>query len=195
MFVTGNTVIDALKYTVGDIPDEFAGIKGRIMLVTAHRRESFGEPIREIFRAVGDIVAAREDVTAIIPVHKNPEAKKAAELLSGRERIILTDPLETGAFHSLMSRAYMILTDSGGIQEEATALGIPVMIARDITERPEGVDAGAAFLVGRDREKIKSTALNLLDDKNFYMKAAKVRNIYGDGKASERIADILSRLG
>lgn len=193
IFVTGNTVIDALKYTVGDMPEEFSGIKGRIMLVTAHRRESFGEPIRNIFRAVADIVDARQDVTAIIPIHRNPNAKSAAETLRGHERIILTEPMETGKFHSVMSRAYLILTDSGGIQEEAAALGVPVLVAREVTERQEGIEKGNAFLVGRDRKQIAETALRLLDDVESYKKAACASDIYGDGTACVKIADLLSR--
>ena len=192
IFVTGNTVIDALNYTVGEMPEEFSAVKGRILLVTAHRRESFGEPIRDIFRAVADIVKAREDVTAVIPVHKNPEAKKAAEMLSGQERIILTEPMDTGRFHSVMSRSYLIITDSGGIQEEAAALGVPVLVAREVTERREGIDAGNAFLVGRDRRLICDTALKLLDDGEAYKNAAKASDVYGDGTACAKIADMLS---
>lgn len=195
VFVTGNTVIDALRFTVGEMPPEFSEVKGRILLVTAHRRESFGEPIRDIFRAAADIVGERNDVTAIVPVHMNPNVREAVGEIKGVERIILTEPLDTGAFHSLMSRAYLILTDSGGIQEEAAALGVPVLVAREVTERGEGIAAGNAFLVGRDRKAIRETALKLLDDREYYRKAARVRNIYGDGHACERIADILSERG
>ena len=192
IFVTGNTVIDAMRYTVGRIPPEFEKINGRIMLVTAHRRESFGEPMLNIYRAVADIVEARPDVTAVIPVHKNPNAQAAAKTVAGRERIILTEPMETAAFHSLMSRAYLILTDSGGIQEEAAALGVPVLVAREVTERQEGIDAGNAFLVGRDRKKITDVAFRLLDDRAYYEKAARASAVYGDGHACERIADVLA---
>ena len=164
-------------------------------LVTAHRRESFGEPMLDIYRAVADIVEARPDVTAVIPVHKNTNAQAAAKTVAGRERIILTEPMETAAFHSLMSRAYLILTDSGGIQEEAAALGVPVLVAREVTERREGIDAGNAFLVGRDRKKITDVAFRLLDDRAYYEKATRTSAVYGDGHACERIADVLEGKG
>ena len=163
-----------------------------LILITAHRRENLGEPMHHMFRAIRKIVDEHNDVKAIYPIHMNPEVRKAAdEELGDCERIHIIEPLEVMDFHNFMSRSYMILTDSGGIQEEAPSLAKPVLVMRDTTERPEGVLAGTLKLVGTDETKIYESFKELLEDSKVYSSMATASNPYGDGFACKRIADIL----
>lgn len=195
IFVTGNTAIDALKTTVNhnykhnDI--DWIG-SDRLILVTAHRRENIGEPMHHMFRAIRRIVEEYNDVKVLYPIHMNPLVRQIAdEELSGCDRIRLIDPLDVMDFHNFMANSYLILTDSGGIQEEAPSLGKPVLVMRDTTERPEGLDAGTLKLVGTDENNIYNYCKLLLDNSNEYDKMSKACNPYGDGFACKRIADIL----
>ncbi|WP_281288042.1 non-hydrolyzing UDP-N-acetylglucosamine 2-epimerase [Bacillus rubiinfantis] len=195
IYVTGNTAIDALNTTVRD--DYYHEhldwtSDSRLIMITAHRRENLGEPMRNMFRAIKQIVDEYPDIKAIYPIHMNPVVREAAnEILGNCDRIRIIEPLEVLDFHNFLSRSYLILTDSGGIQEEAPSLGKPVLVMRDTTERPEGIAAGTLKLVGTDEENIYKTFKLLLDDKNEYEKMSKASNPYGDGFASMRIADIL----
>lgn len=195
IFVTGNTAIDALRLTVREeysSPITEAAAGKRIILLTAHRRESHGEALRGIFRAVRRIADEFDDVMIVYPVHPNPVVRAAAEeTLSGHERIMLTEPLDVIAFHNLMAKSFFIMTDSGGIQEEAPSLGKPVLVLRDVTERPEGVEAGTLRIVGTDEEKVYLACKNLLCNDAEYAEMSSAENPYGDGKASRRIADAL----
>ena len=195
IFVTGNTVIDALKTTVRDDysnPELDWAADSRLILLTAHRRENLGEPMHSMFRAIRRIVDETLDVKVIYPIHMNPLVRKAAdEELGNSDRIRLIEPLDVLDFHNFMSRSYLILTDSGGIQEEAPSLGKPVLVMRDTTERPEGIAAGTLKLVGTDEEVIYSEFKKLLTDKEEYEKMSKASNPYGDGFACKRIADVL----
>lgn len=192
--ITGNTVIDALKSVTKcsqEIGIELDHSK-RLILVTAHRRENFGSPIREIFQAVRTLVERNEDVQVLYPVHPNPNVQAVAHaMLSDHPRIVLCPPLDYLPFVGAMQRAYLILSDSGGVQEEAPALGKPVLVLRSETERPEAVEAGAVKLVGADYERIVEEAQNLLDDENSYQKMAQGISPYGDGHAAERITKVL----
>lgn len=196
IFVTGNTGIDALRTTVrpGYTDENLRWAEGsRLVLVTAHRRENLGTPMRDMFRAIRSIADKYQDVKVIYPVHMNPAVREVAnEELSGSDRIRLIEPLDVLDFHNYLDRAYMVLTDSGGIQEEAPSLGKPVLVMRDTTERPEGVEAGTLKLVGTSRERIFNEAARLLDDSKEYERMSAASNPYGDGYASRRIADILS---
>lgn len=195
IFVTGNTAIDALRLTVREeysSPITEAAAGKRIILLTAHRRESHGEALRRIFRAVRRIADEFDDVMIVYPVHPNPVVRAAAEeTLSGHERIMLTEPLDVIAFHNLMAKSFFIMTDSGGIQEEAPSLGKPVLVLRDVTERPEGVEAGTLRIVGTDEDKVYLACKNLLCNDAEYAEMSSAENPYGDGKASRRIADAL----
>lgn len=195
IFVTGNTAIDALRLTVKEeysSPITEAAAGKRIILLTAHRRESHGEALRGIFRAVRRIADEFDDVMIVYPVHPNPVVRAAAEeILSGHERIMLTEPLDVITFHNLMAKSRFIMTDSGGIQEEAPSLGKPVLVLRDVTERPEGVEAGTLRIVGTDEEKVYLACKNLLCNDAEYAEMSSAENPYGDGKASRRIADAL----
>ena len=197
IFVTGNTAIDALRTTVKDdyTHPELEAVKGsRLILITAHRRENLGAPMHSMFRAIRRIVDEHPDVRAIYPIHMNPVVRQAAaEELGGCGRIRIIEPLEVLDFHNFMARSYMILTDSGGIQEEAPSLGKPVLVMRDTTERPEGIAAGTLKLVGTDEDVIYENFKLLLEDRNEYEKMAKASNPYGDGHACERIADVLEK--
>ena len=209
IFVTGNTVIDALLWMVNkqsspenqrrmeDFFKEELGIpikNGRLILVTAHRRESFGEGFENICRALREVVSRNPDVNIVYPVHLNPNVREPVQRIIGStERIHLIEPLEYEPFVYLMNRSYMILTDSGGIQEEAPSLGRPVLVMREVTERPEAVEAGTAKLVGTRAERIVDEAQRLLDDPEEYRRRASVKNPYGDGRAAERIVEILSK--
>lgn len=197
IFVTGNTAIDALKTTVrADYQHpELSWAEGsRLITITAHRRENLGEPMHHMFRAIRRIMDEHPDVKAIYPIHMNPVVRKAAsEELGGCDRIHIIDPLEVLDFHNFLARSYLILTDSGGIQEEAPSLGKPVLVMRDTTERPEGIAAGTLKLVGTDEEVIYKNFKELLENKEAYEKMSKASNPYGDGHASERIADILEK--
>ena len=196
IFVTGNTVIDALKTTVRDnySHSELEWANGsRMILLTAHRRENLGKPMHRMFRAIRRIVEEFMDVKVIYPIHMNPAVRKAADdELSNNDRIHLIEPLDVLDFHNFMARSYFILTDSGGIQEEAPSLGKPVLVMRDTTERPEGIEAGTVKLVGTDEEVIYNEFKNLLTNKTEYKKMSNASNPYGDGYASERIANILT---
>ena len=196
IFVTGNTVIDALKTTVRDDysnPELDWAADSRLILLTAHRRENLGEPMHSMFRAIRRIVDETLDVKVIYPIHMNPLVRKAAdEELGNSDRIRLIEPLDVLDFHNFMSRSYLILTDSGGIQEEAPSLGKPVLVMRDTTERPEGIAAGILKLVGTDEEVIYSEFKKLLTDKEEYEKMSKASNPYGDGLACKRIADVVT---
>ncbi len=195
IYVTGNTAIDALKTTVRDDythPELEWAAGSRLILITAHRRENLGEPMHHMFRAIRRVMDEHPDVRAIYPIHMNPVVRRAAdEELSGCDRIHIIEPLEVLDCHNIMAKSYMILTDSGGIQEEAPSLGKPVLVMRDTTERPEGIAAGTLRLVGTDEEVIYDNFRRLLEDKDAYNAMAHAANPYGDGLASRRIADIL----
>lgn len=196
VFVTGNTAIDALNATLrADLTHpELDWVGGdRLILVTAHRRENLGEPMRGMFRAIRRVIAGHPGTKAVFPVHLNPEVRRVAEeILGDAPRIHLTNPLGVLDFHNFLSRSYLILTDSGGIQEEALALGKPVLVMRDTTERPEGISSGTLKLVGTDEEAIYESFSRLLDDPREYERMSRAANPYGDGHASRRIADILA---
>ena len=196
IYVTGNTAIDALKTTVrGDYTHpELSWAEGsRLILITAHRRENLGEPMQNMFRAIRRVMDEHPDVKAIYPIHMNPVVRQTAdEILGGEERIHIIEPLEVLDFHNFLARSYLILTDSGGIQEEAPSLGKPVLVMRDTTERPEGIAAGTLKLVGTDEEVIYRSFKQLLEDPAEYAKMSTASNPYGDGFACKRIADILS---
>ena len=195
IFVTGNTVIDALKTTVREDyhhPELEWAADSRLILITAHRRENLGAPMRGMFRAIRRVLEENADVKAIYPIHMNPLVREAArEVFSGCERIRLIEPLEVLDFHNFMARSYLILTDSGGIQEEAPSLGKPVLVMRDITERPEGITAGTLKLVGTDETVIYEAFTRLLRDREAYDAMANAKNPYGDGHAAERIVRII----
>ncbi len=195
IYVTGNTAIDALKTTVREDythPELEWAADSRLIVITAHRRENLGEPMHQMFRAIRRIMDENPDVKAIYPIHMNPVVRKAAEEeLGGCDRIHIIEPLDVLDFHNFLSRCYMILTDSGGVQEEAPSLGKPVLVMRDTTERPEGIAAGTLKLVGTDEETIYANFKELLDNKEAYDKMSKASNPYGDGFACKRIADIL----
>lgn len=195
IFVTGNTAIDALKTTVrADYKNEHLdwAADSRLILITAHRRENLGEPMRNMFRAIRRVMDEHKDIKAIYPIHMNPAVREKAEQeLSGCDRIRIIEPLDVLDFHNFLARSYLILTDSGGIQEEAPSLGKPVLVMRDTTERPEGIAAGTLKLVGTDEETIYNSFSKLLTDKSAYESMSKASNPYGDGHTCERIADIL----
>lgn len=197
IYITGNTAIDALKTTVRDDYThehlEWAS-DSRLIMITAHRRENLGEPMRNMFRAIKRIIDERKDIKAIYPIHMNPVVRQAAqEILGDCDRIRIIEPLEVVDFHNFLARSYLILTDSGGIQEEAPSLGKPVLVMRDTTERPEGIDAGTLKLVGTNEETIYETCILLLENQDEYDKMSKASNPYGDGFASKRIADIIEK--
>ena len=196
IYKTGNTVIDALLYIVNNKEADISHLKTdeskRLILVTAHRRENFGEPIKNICKALLVLAEKNPDIQILYPVHPNPNIKNTVyEMLGGHERIILAEPQEYAEFSTLMKKSYLILTDSGGVQEEAPSLGKPVLVLREATERPEAVEYGTVKLVGTDTEKIIAEAQKLLDDENEYKKMSEAINPYGDGKASERTVKIL----
>lgn len=196
IYVTGNTAIDALKTTVrADYTHpELEWAKGsRLILITAHRRENLGEPMQHMFRAIRRVMDEHSDVKAIYPIHMNPVVRKTANsILGGDDRIHIIEPLEVLDFHNFLSRSYLILTDSGGIQEEAPSLGKPVLVMRDTTERPEGIAAGTLKLVGTEEETIYREFSRLISDNDEYEKMSKASNPYGDGFACRRIANILA---
>lgn len=196
IWVTGNTGIDALNTTVqkGYDHPELEWAKGsRLILITAHRRENLGEPMHRMFRAIRRVMERHPDTKAIYPIHMNPKVREAAHAeLDGFDRLHIIDPLQVLDFHNFLAASYLVLTDSGGIQEEAPGLGKPVLVMRDTTERPEGVEAGTLKLVGTDERIIYREFDRLLSDKNEYLAMSQASNPYGDGRASERIADILA---
>ena len=197
IYVTGNTAIDALKTTVTDDykNPELEWAKGsKLVLLTAHRRENLGEPLRHMFKAIRKIVDEHPEVKVIYPIHMNPAVRETAnEILGDDDRIRIIEPLEVLDFHNFMAQSYMILTDSGGIQEEAPSLGKPVLVMRDTTERPEGIKAGTLKLVGTNEETIYNEFKKLLTDEEEYKKMSTASNPYGDGNACKRIADILEK--
>jgi UDP-N-acetylglucosamine 2-epimerase (non-hydrolysing) len=212
IWITGNTVVDALqivvekqnqaskqkyfeKYFSDNHNLTFEGKNQKIILVTGHRRESFGEGFKNICHAIREIAQKREDVLIVYPVHLNPNVQRPVKsILKGKANILLIEPLEYEPFIFLMNRSYLILTDSGGIQEEAPSLGKPVLVMRNATERPEGIRAGVVKLVGTDKKKIVSNTLKLMSNTVLYQKMSGVANPYGDGKAAERIVEVLERM-
>jgi UDP-N-acetylglucosamine 2-epimerase (non-hydrolysing) len=202
IFVTGNTVIDALLETVkaeySFLDPEIQTIlqqraAGRLILVTTHRRENLGEPMRQIYQALHSMLELFPDTYVIFPVHKNPQVRKVVtELLGSHPRVLLIEPMDYEPFVNLMGRSHLILTDSGGIQEEAPSLGKPVLVVRDTTERPEAVEAGTVSLVGTKYESVLKELKRLLSDRSAYQKMAMAANPYGDGQAAGRIADIIT---
>ncbi|WP_393960041.1 non-hydrolyzing UDP-N-acetylglucosamine 2-epimerase [Priestia megaterium] len=196
IFVTGNTAIDALKTTVKETYEHEVLTKlgdDRLILLTAHRRENLGEPMKNMFRAVKRIVDEYEDVQVVYPVHLNPVVRETAnDILGNDPRIHLIEPLDVIDFHNFAERAHIILTDSGGVQEEAPSLGVPVLVLRDTTERPEGIEAGTLKLAGTEEETIYTLAKELLIDEDVYKQMSQASNPYGDGLASKRICDAIS---
>lgn len=196
IFITGNTVIDAMEYTIkqnfsNELLDNLAG--KRIILVTMHRRENLGQPMTNVFKAINRLVEKFEDVHIVFPMHKNPKVRKnAEETLSDSEQVHLIEPLDVIDFQNFSNNSYMILSDSGGVQEEAPSLGVPVLVLRDTTERPEGIEAGTLKLVGTEEDKVFEEATLLLSDKEEYEKMSQASNPYGDGNASERILDAIA---
>ncbi|MCR8967470.1 non-hydrolyzing UDP-N-acetylglucosamine 2-epimerase [Streptococcus zalophi] len=197
IFVTGNTAIDALKTTISSryYHELFDWIgDDRLIMLTAHRRENQGSAMRSMFRAIKRVLNEQSDIKVIYPIHKNPQIRKTAnEVFQNDDRIKLIEPLEVIDFHNFLNKSYFILTDSGGIQEEAPSLGKPVLVMRDTTERPEGVAAGTLKLVGTNEEIIYQNFIKLLSDDNEYKKMSKASNPYGDGESSKKIVEILER--
>lgn len=195
IFVTGNTAIDALKTTVNrNYSHKYLewSSDSRMILITAHRRENLGAPMRSMFKAIKRIIDETPDVKAIYPIHMNPVVREAAkEVFGDDDRIKIIEPLEVVDFHNFIAQSHIIVTDSGGIQEEAPGLGVPVLVMRDTTERPEGIEAGTLKLVGTDEKVIYKSIKELLEDKETYQSMSQASNPYGDGTASKRIADIL----
>ncbi|MFF2458919.1 non-hydrolyzing UDP-N-acetylglucosamine 2-epimerase [Peribacillus simplex] len=193
--ITGNTAIDALKTTVRKDYEHpiLSGLNGdRLLLMTAHRRENIGKPMEEIFRSVKRLLEDHTDIQVVFPLHKNPVVREIAYRIFGEtERLHLIEPLEVLDFHNFAAHAHLILTDSGGVQEEAPSLGVPVLVLRDTTERPEGIDAGTLLLAGIEEERIYQLASDLLTNEETYKKMATASNPYGDGFASQRIVEIL----
>lgn len=195
IYITGNTAIDALKTTVRtdySHPELEWASDSRLILITAHRRENLGQPMHNMFRAIRRVMDEHSDIKAIYPIHMNPIVRQAAdEELGGCDRIHIIEPLEVLDFHNFLAKSYMLLTDSGGIQEEAPSLGKPVLVMRDTTERPEGIKAGTLKLVGTDEEVIYNNFKELLENEMTYKAMSQASNPYGDGFACKRIADIL----
>lgn len=195
IYITGNTAIDALQTTVRQDyshPELDWAAGSRLIMITAHRRENLGQPMHNMFRAIRRIIDQHPDVKAIYPIHMNPVVREAAQQVLGDcDRIHIIDPLDVLDFHNFLARSYLIITDSGGIQEEAPSLGKPVLVMRDTTERPEGIAAGTLKLVGTDEKVIYEAFKTLLEDQKAYDKMSKASNPYGDGFASKRIADVL----
>ncbi|OCA84633.1 non-hydrolyzing UDP-N-acetylglucosamine 2-epimerase [Bacillus sp. FJAT-27986] len=195
IFITGNTAIDALKTTVKESyshPILDAVGEARLVLMTAHRRENQGQPMRNMFKAIQHLTEVHQDIQVVYPVHLNPVVRElAAEILGENPRIHLIEPLDVIDFHNFASRSYLILTDSGGVQEEAPSLGVPVLVLRDTTERPEGIEAGTLKLAGTDEDVIFNMANELLSDEKSHAKMAKASNPYGDGEASRRIVEAI----
>ncbi|WP_317920891.1 non-hydrolyzing UDP-N-acetylglucosamine 2-epimerase [Tepidimicrobium xylanilyticum] len=203
IFITGNTVIDALQYAIKkdyvfNLPllNQLDYNNKKIILLTSHRRENIGKPMENIFSAINEIALKYEDVEIVFPIHLNPKVREIANrIFDGNPRVHLIEPLDYEPFTNLMAKSYLVVTDSGGLQEEAPSLGKPVLVVRRETERPEGIEAGTAKLVGTDFENIFNEMDILIRDKREYEKMANAVNPYGDGKASERIVDIILRYG
>lgn len=196
IYITGNTAIDAMKYTIRDDYDNelFNELEGkRLVLVTMHRRENIGTPMENVFHAINRLVQEFEDIAIIFPMHKNPKVRDTAlRILGDSDRVKLIEPLDVIDFHNVSSRSYLILSDSGGVQEEAPSLGVPVLVLRDTTERPEGVEAGTLRLVGTDEENVYLSAKELLTDFEKYSKMSNTSNPYGDGEACRRILESIA---
>ena len=196
IWVTGNTIVDALKKTVKNdySHPELEWCEGkRMILITAHRRENLGEPMRGIFRAIKRVIDEHDDVRAVYPVHLNPKVRDVCyEVMGGDDRIHLIEPLDVFDFHNFINAAYLVVTDSGGIQEEAPSLGKPVLVLRNTTERPEGIEKGVVRLIGTDEKSVYAELSKLIDNKNEYDKMVRIDSIYGDGFASKRIVDVLA---
>lgn len=203
IFITGNTVIDALQYAVREdytfdlqLLNDIDYQNKKVILLTSHRRENIGKPMENIFKAVNEIALKNEDVEVVFPIHLNPKVREIAnKVFHGNSRVHLIEPLDYEPFTNLMAKSYLVVTDSGGLQEEAPSLGKPVLVVRRETERPEGIEAGTAKLVGTDYENIYREIDILIKDEGEYKKMANAVNPYGDGKASERIVDILLKHG
>ena len=193
IFVTGNTAIDAMRYTVTDEYNaDILSKDKKNILITMHRRENLGESMENVFHAVNRLVAEFEDIQVIFPIHKNPAVRKlAADTLTKMDRIKIIEPLDVIDFHNIASRCYLILTDSGGVQEEAPSLGVPVLVLRDTTERPEGIVAGTLKLVGTEEDSVYKSTKELLLNMELYKKMSTAKSPYGDGYASERILDAI----
>ena len=199
LYVTGNTVIDALQTTVQtdytfkeELLNQIDYVNNKVILVTTHRRENLGDPMRNVYEAIRDIINEQEDVEVIFPMHRNPKVRNIVQdVLGHMDRVHLIEPLEYEPFANLMARTYLIMTDSGGIQEEAPSLGKPVLVLRDTTERPEAVEAGTVKLVGTDKESVYRTATELLVNETAYLAMSNAVNPYGDGLASDRIVQAL----
>src|SRR5699024_7899288 len=193
--VTGNTAIDALKTTIQKdyVSETISKYKDKqILLLTAHRRENIGEPMHHIFKAVRDIADEYPDLVVVYPIHKNPKVREiASEYLKGHNRIELIEPLDVLDFHNFANQSHLILTDSGGVQEEAPSLGKPVLVLRDNTERPEGVKAGTLKVIGTEYDSIMRETKRILDNKEAYQQMSKASNPYGDGNTSQRICEII----
>lgn len=197
IFVTGNTAIDALKQTVSDDYHhdvlDVTNKKNKLILVTMHRRENLGQPMKNVFEAIREVVLNNSNVEVIYPVHLNPKVQKVARnILGDLDRVHLINPLDVIDFHNLMARSYFVMTDSGGVQEEAPSLGKPVLVLRDTTERPEGVKAGTLKLVGTDRNTVKKLMQELLKGEKLYKEMSEASNPYGDGGAADRILDAIN---
>lgn len=197
IFVTGNTVIDAMKWTVSSDYNndvfEWLG-ENKLILLTAHRRENLGAPMERIFEAIREVLEENEGYKLVYPVHLNPVVQNMANKVFGdSDKVKLIPPLDVFDFHNFLDRAYIVLTDSGGVQEEAPSLGKPVLVLRDTTERPEGVDAGTLLLVGTTKSKIKFELLRLMQDSKMYKQMSETSNPYGDGEASKRIVEVLEK--
>ena len=197
IYVTGNTVIDALKTTVRNDyhnSDLEWAKDSRLILLTAHRRENLGQPMENIFKAIRQVVDEFDDVKVLYPVHLNPMVREMAHsFFDNHKRIRLIEPLEVWDFHNFINRSYMVMTDSGGIQEEAPSLGKPVLVLRDTTERPEGVEAGTLWLTGTETESVATAMRELLTNQKKYLTMSQAINPYGDGRASQRIVDVISK--
>lgn len=194
VFVTGNTVIDALKFTTrGGFSDETLSwaADSRMVLLTAHRRENWGKPLENIFRGIRHAVEEMPDVKVVFPIHQNPVVRQAAEVMKGCVRIRIIEPVDVMTFHNYIARCHIILTDSGGIQEEASAFGKPVLVLRDTTERPEGVEAGTLKVIGTDERAVYENFMHLMVDSEEYERMSHAASPYGDGHACEYIANIL----
>lgn len=196
VIVTGNTAIDALKYTTSietKLPFEMNDMNNRLIVLTMHRRENWGKPMEDVFTAIKQILDEEEDVEVVFPVHLNPIVQNLAHAyFDSEERVHLIEPLEPIEFHALLNQGYLVMTDSGGVQEEAPSLQKPVLVLRDSTERPEGVEAGTLKLVGTQTSTVHDAIADLLSDQELYEKMATAENPYGDGKAAERIVEFLS---
>lgn len=193
VFVTGNTAIDALKTTITvETESKYKDWIGdsKLITITAHRRENLGEPMENMFKAISRVMSENENVKAIYPIHMNPQVRKIADkYLSSNSRIKIVEPMDVLEFHNLMNQSHIIITDSGGIQEEAPSLGKPVLVMRDTTERPEGIEAGTLLLVGTEEESIYQSFTSLLNDAEMYDKMSRANNPYGDGSASQQIVE------